>query len=171
MPPPSCLLPLAPLTALVTEAFHEVLAQLGTGFGEIVYQRSLAIALRSRGLLAETEYPLSVLFGGQRVGLFEADLIVERLVLVEVKATPVIEDWAKAQILNYLKCAGGGVGLLINFGRKPEVRRFVMGNPHDSLPLLSKEPAGNPARWYAPEEEDPASKHRVTRVHRGFHGG
>ena len=86
----------------------------------------------------ELNYPLSVAFRGHTIGSFEPDLIVERLVIVEVKATSRIEDWAKAQMLNYLKCAGGGVGLLVNFGQRPECKRFVMGEPGNSLPMLSK---------------------------------
>jgi GxxExxY protein len=59
-------------------------------------------------------------------------------VIVEVKATATIEGYAEAQLLNYLKAAGGGVGLLLNFGRKPEFRRRVMGDPLNSLPMMRK---------------------------------
>jgi GxxExxY protein len=59
-------------------------------------------------------------------------------VIVEVKATATIEGYAEAQLLNYLKAAGGGVGLLLNVGRKPEFRRRVMGDPLNSLPMMRK---------------------------------
>ena len=68
-------------------------------------------------------------------------------VIVEVKATRRIEDVGRAQLLNYLKCAGGGVGLLANFGLRPEIKRFVMGDPMNSLPRLSKAPVRNIERW------------------------
>ena len=70
-------------------------------------------------------------------GTFYADLVVEGLVLVEVKAAAAIEAYAEAQLLNYLKAAGGGVGLLLNFGRRVEYRRRVVGDdPSNSLPVL-----------------------------------
>ena len=55
---------------------------------------------------------------------------------MEVKAAATIENYAQAQILNYLKAAGGGVGLLLNFGRQAIFKRFVMGDPTNSLPAL-----------------------------------
>ena len=147
---PACLLPLAPLTALINEGFHDTVHELGCGFAEAVCQNALAIVLRDKGLLVEPSYQLSVSFRGQNIGKFEADLLIERLVIVEVKAMARIEDWAKAQILNYLKCAGGGIGLLANFGRHPEIQRFVMGDPNNSLPMLSKAPVKDIGRWTKP---------------------
>ena len=79
---------------------------------------------------------LEVWFRGRSIGTFYADLIVDSTVLIEIKASATIEGYAVAQTLNYLKVAGGGVGLLLNFGRKPEFKRLVMGEPSNSLPLL-----------------------------------
>ena len=62
------------------------------------------------------------------MGTFYADIIVEGSVLVEIKALPEIDDPSVAQLLNYLKVAGGGVGLLLNFGRRPEFSRRIVGN-------------------------------------------
>ena len=75
-------------------------------------------------------------FRNQIIGDFYADIVVNGTILVEVKTAAQIEDYAKAQILNYLRCAGGGVGLLLNFGKRPEFKRFVVGDPHNSLPQL-----------------------------------
>ncbi|HXG57209.1 MAG TPA: GxxExxY protein [Vicinamibacterales bacterium] len=135
-----CLTPLphAALTEQIIAGFHDTVHELGCGFSERVCQRALQIVLRDKGLLAESDFPMEVLFRGRSIGTFQVDLVVERLVIVEVKATTRIEDYAKAQILNYLKCAGGGVGLLVNFGQRPECRRFVMGDPNNSLPRLAK---------------------------------
>ena len=63
-------------------------------------------------------------------------MVVNNTILVEIKAGQRLEAYAQAQLLNYLKAAGGGVGLLLNFGRHPEHKRMVMGNPFNSLPLL-----------------------------------
>lgn len=65
-----------------------------------------------------------------------ADIIVNRTVLIEVEGSREIEPYAQAQLLNYLKVAGGGVGLLLNFGRKPAFKRLVLGDPEHSLPNL-----------------------------------
>jgi GxxExxY protein len=138
---------LAPLTYEISVAFHDVVHELGIGFGESVCQNALAIVLRDKGLLVETSYPFKVPFRGREIGMFEADMVVERLVIVEVKVATRVEDWAKAQLLNYLKCAGGGVGVLANFGNPPQFRRFVMGHPAVSLPTLAKDPARQLERW------------------------
>jgi GxxExxY protein len=140
-------LPLAPLTGAIQEGFYDTVHELGCGFGEAVCQKALAIVLRDKGLLVEANYPLPVIFRGQNIGTFQPDLIVERLVIVEVKATNHLEDWAKPQLLNYLKCAGGGVGMLVNFGRRPECKRLIMGDPTNSLPGLSKSIVKNIERW------------------------
>jgi GxxExxY protein len=63
-------------------------------------------------------------------------MVVEGVILVEVKATTTIESYAEAQLLNYLKVAGGGTGLLVNFGRRADWRRKVMGDPLANLPML-----------------------------------
>lgn len=129
-------LPHADLTEKIIRGFHDVVHELGCGFSEKVHQKALFIALRDKGLQVELGPALTVSFRGELIGTFYPDLIVNRLILVEVKATTAIDDFAKAQILNYLKVAGGGVGLLLNFGRRAECRRFVVGDPNDSLPLL-----------------------------------
>ncbi len=129
-------LPHAAITELILHAFHDVVHELGCGFSEKVHQRALFIALRDRGVPVEANVPLTVRFRGELIGSFFVDLVVDRKVLIEVKAMATLDDFAKAQILNYLRAAGGGVGLLLNFGRHPESKRFVMGNPEDSLPNL-----------------------------------
>ena len=139
--------PLAPLTGEIIGGYHDVVHELGCGYLESVSQRALVIALRDRGLFVETNLSIGVTFRGRDIGQFHPDLVVERLVIVEIKATSRLEPIAQAQILNYLRCAGGGVGLLMNFGDKPECRRFVSGHPPISLPLLPKDPVPNIARW------------------------
>ena len=92
--------------------------------------------IRAAGLHAVAEVPLEVHFRGTLIGRFYADLVVERVVLVEIKAAATIESYAEAQLLNYLKAAGGGVGMLLNFGRQPTFKRLVLGDPTGSLPRL-----------------------------------
>lgn len=106
----------AELTRVIIEASFEVAKELGTGFLESVYEKALAIALREKGLAVETQVPLAVMFRGQVVGEFYADLLVEKQVIVELKAVKALAPEHQAQAINYLKATGIEVGLLINFG-------------------------------------------------------
>lgn len=129
--------PHADVTQRIIGAFFEVHRELGYGFSEIVYRRAVSIVLRSAGLEAHEEMHISVPFRGVTIGSYYADIVVGGVVLVEVKAAAAaIENHAQAQIMNYLKAAGGGVGLLLNFGREATFKRFVMGDPTNSLPTL-----------------------------------
>ena len=105
------------LTRQILEACFEVSNELGAGFLESVYQRALLIALRQKELQAVGQYPLGVTFRGESVGDFFADILVENLVIVELKAVTALAPEHKAQVINYLKATGIEVGLLINFGR------------------------------------------------------
>jgi GxxExxY protein len=130
-------LPHAEITARIISAFYEVYRELGYGFSETVYRRALAVVLRQSGLGVIEEGMISVTFRGSTIGVFYADLIVAGVILVEIKAASTLEKYAEAQMLNYLKAAGGGIGLLLNFGRESTYKRFVMGDdPANSLPAL-----------------------------------
>ncbi len=124
------------VTGDILKAFFDVYRELGYGFSEIVYRRALAFVIRASGLEALEEVPLEVHFRGAIVGRFHADLIAARVVLVETKATPTLQSYAEAQLLNYLKAAGGGVGMLLNFGHEPTFKRRVLGSVNPSLPAL-----------------------------------
>src|SRR6185436_2228267 len=113
------------LTAKILEACFEVANELGHGFLESVYLKALIVALRQKGLIVESEVPLQVLFRGQPVGNFCADMIVERQVLVELKAVKALAPEHQAQVINYLKASAIEVGLLVNFGTpKIEFKRL-----------------------------------------------
>jgi GxxExxY protein len=113
------------LTEKIIEACFEVSNELGAGFLETVYQNALIIALREKGLAVEAEVPLSVKFRGKSVGQYYADLLVERKVIVELKAVSALTPEHQAQVINYLKATNSSVGLLVNFGRpKIEIRRL-----------------------------------------------
>lgn len=115
------------LTRKIIGCCFEVANELGYGFLEGVYERSLLIALRNSGLRAENQIPLSVKFQGIEVGHFFADLVVEGKILLELKAVSKLIPEHKAQLLNYLKASGIEVGLLVNFGKERlEWERFVI---------------------------------------------
>ncbi len=124
------------LTQQIIQALFKVYNELGHGYSEKVYIKALAIVLREMGLQVVEECEMKVRFHGVVIGVYRADLVVEGKILIEVKAGQQIEDRHIAQILNYLKCAGGGVGLLVNVGHRLAHKRYVMGDPEAGLPNL-----------------------------------
>jgi GxxExxY protein len=113
------------LTEKIIAACFDVSNELGAGFLESVYEKALLIALRGRGLSAQSQSPLKVCFRNQIVGDFFADIVVENTVLLELKAVKALAPEHQAQIINYLKTTGIDIGLLVNFGNpKLEYRRF-----------------------------------------------
>jgi len=126
------------LTGRILDCFFDTYRELGHGFSESVLRRAMVVVLEQAGMQVTRQAPLEVWFRGHSIGAFYADLVVDGTVLIEIKASASIESYAVAQTLNYLKVAGGGVGLLLTFGHKPEFRRLVMGDPSNSLPLLKK---------------------------------
>lgn len=113
------------LTKKVIGAFYEVYNELGPGFLESVYENALYLVLKENGLDVEKQYPTSVYFRGTIVGNFRADLLVEEKVLIELKAVRTILPNHEAQTINYLKATEIDIGLLMNFGDKPEFKRFI----------------------------------------------
>ena len=117
------------ITQKIIRVFYEVYNELGHGFLESVYEKSLQIALTSAGAKAQTQIEIPVSFRGQCVGKFTADLLVDDCVLVELKAARTLDSSHEAQLLNYLRATDIEVGLLLNFGFKPEFKRLVFDNP------------------------------------------
>ena len=115
-------------TRQVIGVFFGVYGELGYGFLESVYRTAMTIALRDAGLAVEHEVELHARFRGRSVGTFRADLLVEGAVLVELKAARTIDSAHVAQLLNYLRCTVVEVGLLLNFGPAPKVRRLIFTN-------------------------------------------
>jgi GxxExxY protein len=115
-------------TDKIIRVFYEVYNELGHGFLESVYQKSLVIALNSAGLCVCSPVEIPVWFRGARVGSFEADVLVENCVLLELKVAHCLSLTHRAQLLNYLKATDIEVGLLLNFGLKPEFKRLVFDN-------------------------------------------
>ena len=110
---------------MIVQSFYDVRNQLGIGFLEKVYENALAMELRERGLFVQQQQPVNVFFKGQQVGEYFADLLVEKTVLVELKVAEVISVRHEAQLLNYLKASEINLGLLLNFGPRPEVKRKI----------------------------------------------
>ena len=121
------------LTHKIVGVFQEVYNELGHGFLESVYQRSLAIALQGAGLEARAQVRIPVWFRGQRVGQFEGDLLVNSSILLELKVAQCLNFSHQAQLLNYLRATNIEIGLLLNFGVKPEFRMLVFENSRKTI--------------------------------------
>jgi GxxExxY protein len=116
------------LTDKIIKVFFTVYNKLGYGFLEKVYENAMLIELRKAGLLAEPQVPIKVYYEQQEIGDYYADIIVNGLVILELKATQTIAAAHEAQLVNYLKATQIEVGLLLNFGLKPEMKRKVFLN-------------------------------------------
>ena len=121
------------LTEKIIGVFCDVYNELGFGFLESVYEKAMIIALRSRGLHIEPQFPIPVWFRGQQIGSFAADIVVEDCVIVELKSVRSIDPSHEAQLLNYLRATEMEIGLLLNFGVKPEIKRRVFDNPRKNI--------------------------------------
>lgn len=116
------------LTDGILKTFYEVYNELGYGFLEKVYQNSMYIELKNKGYKIEAQNKIKVYYKGTEVGEYYADLMVENLVILELKAVDYIVKDFENQILNYLRSTDCEVGLLLNFGKKPEFRRKIFEN-------------------------------------------
>jgi len=121
------------VTRAAIRSFYDTYNELA-GFPEIVVVRGLTVALEDAGLVVQREVSLPVWFRGRRLASFRADLIIEPGVLIEVKCAAEIEPFHKAQLLHYLKATDVEVGLLFNFGKRPQFSRLVYENARKRKP-------------------------------------
>ena len=116
------------ITELILQGFYKVHRRLGYGFNEKVYENALAIELRRLGLSVQQQQEIVVFYDDQPVGQYFADLLVNDLVMVELKAAKQLAEEHEAQLLNYLKATRIEVGLLLNFGPTADMKRRVYDN-------------------------------------------
>ena len=116
------------LTQKIIGVFFEVYNELGHGFLESVYEKSFSFALTASGLHVLTKIEVPVWFRGRQVGDFEADMLVERRILIELKAGRALDSAHEAQLLNYLRATEIEVGILFGFGLRPEFKRLAYDN-------------------------------------------
>jgi GxxExxY protein len=124
------------LTEKIIKAFYKVYNTLGYGFLEKVYENALYIELTEMGFNVEKQKKHIVYYCGHIVGDYNADLLVDELIAIELKANECIVEANENQLINYLKATTLEVGLLLNFGKKPEVRRKIFDN--DKKQMLPK---------------------------------
>jgi GxxExxY protein len=117
------------ITDKILHAFFKIVyPQLGYGFLEKVYENALEITLQAMGIKVRQQEKIGVYFQNHIIGEYFADLLVEEAVIVEIKAVNKLTIEHEAQLLNYLRATPYEVGLLINFGPKPDFRRKVFDN-------------------------------------------
>ena len=121
------------LTEAIIKTFYDVYNELGYGFLEKVYQNSMFIELKARGFNVEAQKQIKVYYKNQQVGEYYADLVINDLIIIELKAAEVIVEEFEWQLINYLRGTDKEVGLLLNFGKKPEFRRKVFENSRKNL--------------------------------------
>ncbi len=122
------------ITEKIIQAFYKVYNTLGYGFLEKVYRNAMFIELTTMGFKADKEKKILVYYFGNIVGDYNADLIVEEVITVELKAIECLVEENENQLVNYLKATNIEVGLLLNFGKKPQVKRKIFDN--DKKPML-----------------------------------
>lgn len=120
----------SPLTSKVISCFYAVYNTLGYGFLEKVYERSLQFELQMRGFKVEAQKQIDVYYCDEIVGVYFADLVVDDILILEIKAAEAIRDEHEYQLLNYLKATEFEIGLLLNFGKKPEFKRKIFTNDY-----------------------------------------
>jgi GxxExxY protein len=116
------------LTDRIIKIFYKVYNKLGYGFLEKVYQNAMMIEFKRAGINATAQSPIRVLYDKEIVGEYFADILVDEKVIVEIKASRSLTQDNEAQLLNYLKATDVEVGLLLNFGRKAELKRKLFDN-------------------------------------------
>jgi GxxExxY protein len=131
------------LTEKITGVFFDVYNELGHGFLESVYEQALAIALTDAGIKVQEQLPLAVWFRTHRVGDFKADMLADDKVLLELKAARTIDLAHEEQLLNYLRASDIEVGLLRNFGNKPEFKRLVFENERKKIRVNPRQSAAS----------------------------
>ena len=116
------------LSSRIIKCFYTVYNTLGYGFLEKVYENALMIELSKNGLKAEKQKHIKVFYDDQSVGEYFADIIVEDTIILELKAAKSVVEEHELQLINYLKATKIEIGLLLNFGKKPEFKRKIFTN-------------------------------------------
>lgn len=116
------------ITEKIIKSFYNVYNTLGYGFLEKVYENAMMIDIRKAGLNCENQIPIKVFYQNEIIGEYFADILVENKIIIELKAIKQLTKQDEVQLLNYLSSTKIEVGLLLNFGEKPEIKRKIFDN-------------------------------------------
>ena len=120
------------LTERIIGCFYRVYDGLGFGFLEKVYENALRVEFKKEGFDFVNQFPIRVYYEGEVVGDYFADFVIEGKVVVEIKAIKELGDADEKQLLNYLRATGIDVGLILNFGQKPRVKRKIFESAREN---------------------------------------
>jgi len=134
------------LTEKIIGVFYDVYNELGYGFLESTYAEAIVIALGQAGLVVQREYPVPVWFRGVKVGQYFADVMVNDKILLELKTAHNIDSAHEAQLLHYSRATEIEVGLLLNFGARPQFHRLLFDNVRKKI---RENPCESVARVFA----------------------
>ena len=123
----------AELTGKIIGVFYDVYNELGHGFLESSYSEAMLLALMEANVCAQREVSVPVWFREKKVGQYYADVVVEGVVILELKAARTLEPAHEAQLLHYLRATEIEVGLLLNFGLRPQFRRLLFDNERKKI--------------------------------------
>ena len=115
-------------TESIIAGFYKVYNSLGYGFLEKVYENALRIELKNSGHSVQTQFPITVYYENHNVGNYFADLLIDDKIILEIKTVETLKDEHECQLINYLKATEYEIGLLLNFGKKPEIKRKIYTN-------------------------------------------
>ncbi len=118
------------ITDKIIKAYFNVYNQLGYGFWEKVYEHALMIELPKLGLECKNQVPIKVFYDMKIVGEYFADILVDNLIIIELKAAESSSPGHESQLINYLKSTDLEVGILLNFGKTPQFKRKVLSNEY-----------------------------------------
>jgi len=121
------------ITEKIIKCYYKVYNTLGYGFLEKVYENAFALELQQNGLDVKCQFPIKVYYESKIVGEYYADVIVNNLILIELKASACLLEEHECQLLNYLKATEIELGLLLNFGKEAEYKRKVFMNKYKKL--------------------------------------
>ena len=127
------------LTDSIIKVFYLIYNHLGYGFLEKVYENAMAIELLNSGLFIKTQQPVKIKYNGKEIGFYITDIIVNNCVIIEIKAAESLCEEHEAQLLNYLKATDIEVGLLLNFGKKPQIKRKVFSKEYKPVAIKNHE--------------------------------
>jgi len=116
------------LTGQIIKSYYKVYNELGYGFLEKIYEKAMYVELKKLGLKCTTQFPIKVYYNEICVGKYYADLLVDKKVILELKATERLCREHELQLINYLKATNIEIGLLLNFGKEPEFKRKIYSN-------------------------------------------
>jgi GxxExxY protein len=127
------------LTDKIIGVFIKVYNTLGWGFLEKVYENAMVFELTKNGLHVVSQKPIKVYYEGEQVGFYAADLHVNNSVIIELKAAESLCEEHEAQLLNYLKATDIEIGLLLNFGKKPQFKKKVFSTEFKPQNIKNRE--------------------------------